>query len=200
MKAKEADQELPAVLLERAYRHGYFPMSDPESGNIHWFRPDPRAIIPLESFSPSRSLRKSIRNSRWRFSANEAFLDVMKACDRPRESWMTEAFFAGYSELHGLGKAASIEVWEGKDLVGGVYGVCLGAAFFAESKFHRKTDASKAALYQLVECLKRAGFKLLEVQFLTPHLESLGAVEIPDSEYQKRLADALLHPTEKLRI
>jgi leucyl/phenylalanyl-tRNA--protein transferase len=179
-----------------AYAQGYFPMPHPDSGEILWFRPDPRAILPLEGFHLSRSLKRSMRKSGFRVTFDTAFREVMESCaDRP-DTWITEEFFAAYGALFLQGFAHSVEIWMGDRLVGGVYGVTLGGAFFAESKFHRETDASKAALFHLVERLKARGFSLLEVQFLTEHLASLGAVEISDEEYQARLAQALaLHPS-----
>lgn len=185
---------LTTDLLARAYTNGYFPMADPKTKEVLWYRPDPRAILPLDNFKVSKSLKKSIRNFEPHVSYNRAFLEVMRACgDREEGNWMTEDFFEAYGALHRQGRAHSVEIWNPKDktLVGGVYGVSFGAAFFAESKFHRKTDASKAALYFLIERLNAAGYQLLEVQFLTPHLESLGAIEISDLNYQQLLVDAL---------
>lgn len=180
-----------ADLLEIAYRNGFFPMAD-DTGEIGWYQPDPRAILPLDGFHVSRSLRRTERKAGFRISFDENFEQVMRACgDRPEGTWMTEAFIEAYSELQRTGRAHSVEVWQGDLLAGGTYGVCLGAAFFAESKFHRVTDASKVALHALVERLRAGSFRLLEVQFLTPHLKSLGAVEISAREYERRLQDAL---------
>jgi leucyl/phenylalanyl-tRNA--protein transferase len=182
---------LPTGLLRMAYAQGYFPMPHPDTGEIVWFRPDPRAVLPLDGFKASRSLLRSIRRSGFRVSYDTAFPEVMRGCADREETWITDEFLAAYGRLHREGDAHSVEIWQGPNLVGGVYGVSLGGAFFAESKFHRVTDASKAALYYLVERLRARGYGLLEIQFLTPHLETLGAIEIPDAEYQARLSAAL---------
>ncbi len=179
-------------VLEYAYRNGYFPMSDPDSGETNWYRPDPRAVLPIDGFHCSRSLTKTLRKKAFRCTFNQNFREVMLACaDRPEGSWISEEFLDAYGELHRSGKAHSVEIWSEKTLVGGVYGVALNAAFFAESMFHRQTDASKVALYHLVNRLRECGFHLFEVQFLTEHLKSLGAVEISDDEYAERLLTAL---------
>lgn len=178
-------------LLCQAYSLGYFPMPDPDTGKIVFLRPDPRAILPLDGFHASRSLRRKLRHGEYRVSFDEAFREVMEGCSEREETWITDEFFDGYGTLHKLGRAHSVEVWHGSDLAGGLYGVSLGGAFFAESKFHRQTDASKVALFHLVDHLKQRGFLLLEVQFQTPHLKSLGVVEIADEDYQALLQRAL---------
>jgi leucyl/phenylalanyl-tRNA--protein transferase len=179
-------------VLEFAYRQGYFPMNDPDTGENHWYRPDPRAIFPLDGFHTSRSLLRTLRRGEFRVSLNEAFSEVMRHCaDREEGSWISEEFLDAYEGLHRQKKAHSVEVWSGKNLVGGVYGPALGGAFFGESMFHLKTDASKVALFYLVQRLNQCGYALFEVQFLTPHLESLGAVEITDETYQEKLRAAL---------
>lgn len=156
-----------------------------------WFRPDPRAIIPIEGFHSSHSLKRTMRHADFTVTYDTDFPGVMKGCaDRP-DTWITDEFHEVYTAMHEGGFAHSVEVWKGERLVGGVYGVTLGGAFFAESKFHRERDASKVALYHLVARLKQKGFSLLEVQFLTPHLERLGAIAIPDSDYQALLVNAL---------
>ena len=178
-------------LLHAAYSQGYFPMPDGDSGEILWFRPDPRAIIPLDGFHTSRSLRRTINKSIFEITYDRAFTEVMKGCSEHPETWINQEFLDVYSQMHSLGLAHSVEVWYQQNLVGGTYGVCLGGAFFAESKFHRKTDASKVALYYLVEHMKEKGLTLLECQFLTPHLKSLGAIEVSDHEYLDLLKEAL---------
>jgi leucyl/phenylalanyl-tRNA--protein transferase len=182
----------PTTLL-RAYRAGVFPWSsDPV---ITWWCPDPRAVFDLESFHPSRSLRKSIRRCGWRFAVDRDFEGVMRACAEPSperpSTWISDEFVNAYSELHRRGHAHSVEVYEGTELVGGLYGVALGGFFGGESMFHRRTDASKAAVSHLVEHLRRQGFTLLDAQVPTPHLASLGAVEISRAEYLRRLQKAL---------
>lgn len=184
--------ELSAEHLLVAYAQGFFPMPDPRSPDlINWYRPDPRAIIPLDGFHVSRSLRRELKRADLNTRFNFAFLDVMRACSEREETWITDDFYRAYGELHAHGFAHSVEVYQAEELVGGVYGVALGGAFFAESMFHRKNNMSKFALFRLVEHLLSQKFTLLECQFLTTHLESLGACEIPDSDYMKKLAQAL---------
>lgn len=181
--------------VELAYRWGIFPMGHPGSRRITWHRPDPRTIIPLDGFHVSRSLRKKIRKGVFEIRINEAFEEVMRACaDRPEGSWITEDFVRVYGELHRRGKAHSVETWREGRLVGGVYGVALGGAFMAESMFHRETDASKVALAALVERLRQRGYVLLDVQYWTPHLATLGAIEISAAEYEHILQHALTLP------
>jgi leucyl/phenylalanyl-tRNA--protein transferase len=185
----------PRTLL-RAYRAGVFPWSsDPV---ITWWCPDPRAVFDLEAFHAARSLRKSIRRAGWRFTVDQDFTGVMRACatatpERP-STWISEEFVASYSELFRQGHAHSVEVREGEELVGGLYGVAIGGFFGGESMFHRRTDASKAAVAHLVEHLRGRGFSLLDAQVPTPHLARLGAVEIPRDEYLRRLQKALAQP------
>jgi leucyl/phenylalanyl-tRNA--protein transferase len=178
------------VLL--AYRHGIFPMADERSGEVLWFRPDPRAIIPLDGFRVSRSLARTLRRGLFEIHLNTDFEGVMRGCaDRPEGTWISERFIEVYGALHRAGKAHSVEAWREGRLVGGVYGLALGGAFMAESMFHRETDASKVALAALVGRLRERRFVLLDVQYVTPHLESLGAVEITRREYERRLEEAL---------
>ena len=178
--------------VELAYRHGIFPMADEQSDEVLWFRPDPRAIIPLDGFHVSRSLARTIRHARFEIRVDTDFEGVMRGCaDRREGSWISERFVEVYNALNRAGKAHSVEAWREGGLAGGTYGVALGGAFMAESMFHRETDASKVALAALVERLRERGFTLLDVQYVTPHLESLGAVEITRREYERRLASAL---------
>lgn len=185
---------LKPQFLRMAYAQGYFPMPHPETGEILWFRPDPRAILPLDGFHASHSLRRTLRRRDFEVSYDKAFREVMLACADRDDTWITPEFVEGYCGLHSENSAHSVEVWRDGSLVGGVYGVSIGGAFFAESMFHRETDMSKVALYHLVRHLKEKGFALLEVQFLTEHLTSLGAVEITDRKYQSLLAKALPIP------
>ncbi|MCB9228592.1 MAG: leucyl/phenylalanyl-tRNA--protein transferase [Deltaproteobacteria bacterium] len=179
-------------LLYAAYSQGYFPMPDQEGEDILWFRPDPRAIIPLDGFHVSRSLRKTLRKQLFQVTFDQSFQDVMLGCASHPETWISQEFVDVYGQMFAVGLAHSVEIWHRDILVGGTYGVSLGGAFFAESKFHRMTDASKVALYYLVERLKEGGYTLLECQFLTEHLKSLGAVEISDSQYIHQLKEALM--------
>jgi leucyl/phenylalanyl-tRNA--protein transferase len=186
----------PDTLL-RAYQAGIFPWSsDPV---ITWWCPDPRAVFELDDFRPARSLRKRIRRAGWRFTVDRDFVGVMQRCAEPTEerpsTWISDDFVDSYTELHRRGVAHSVEVYEGEELVGGLYGVALGGFFGGESMFHRRTDASKAAVAHLVEHLRERNFTLLDAQVPTPHLASLGAVEIPRAEYLRRLHQALALPT-----
>ena len=186
---------LTPQILYAAYSQGYFPMPDPTTGEIHWYRPDPRAIIPLNSFHLGKSTKKILRKNNFQVTFSHSFTEVMKSCSRPGETWINEEIIEAYSLLHKVGAAQSVEIWENNHLIAGVYGVNFGAAFFAESMFYRVSNFSKIALYYLVEKLKERNFTLLECQFLTDHLRSLGAVEIPDSEYMKLLQQALKKDT-----
>jgi leucyl/phenylalanyl-tRNA--protein transferase len=188
----------PNVLLI-AYSQGLFPMPHPVTEQVQWYCPDPRAVIPLDGLHVSTSMRKVIRQTKWVTTFDEDFVGVMRACADRKETWINEDFVEAYKQLHELGFAHSVEIREpdGK-LVGGVYGVAIGKAFFAESMFHRATNASKYAIIKLVEEIRRQEFKVLEVQFLTPHLRSLGAVEIPAREYLRSLKKAVREPSPSI--
>ena len=182
----------PALVL-RAYREGIFPMAV-EDGDIAWFSPDPRGIIPLDTFHVPARLARVVRSGRFEVHVDRAFERVMRACAdrRDREgTWISDEIIECYVALHRLNLAHSVETWQGGSLVGGLYGVHLGGAFFGESMFHHVTDASKVALAALVDRLQRRNFRLLDVQWLTPHLEQFGAVEISRTEYLSRLKDAI---------
>ncbi len=187
--------QLTSELLLAAYMHGFFPMPHPETEEICWLNPDPRAIIPLDGFHCSRSLLRTLRHVPFEIAINSDFAGVLEGCADRSETWLNAEMKAMYTKLHLEGHAHSFEVWlEGK-LVGGTYGLAIGGVFFAESKFHRVTDASKVAIFYLTEHLRDRGFLLLEVQFLTPHLKTLGAIEIPSSRYIETLKQAVLRPT-----
>ncbi len=179
--------------LLSAYRLGIFPWSsDPV---LTWWSPDPRAIFDLSSFHAHRSVARAVRRHGWTFAVDRDFTGVMRQCaapasDRPG-TWITEDFVRSYSELHRRGHAHSIEVYEGDELVGGLYGVTIGGFFGGESMFHRKTDASKAAVAHLVERLRAGGFTLLDAQMPTPHLQRIGAVTIAREQYLTQLRQAL---------
>lgn len=191
----QASIVLTPELLINAYANGIFPMADPdEDDQIYWYAPDPRGIIPLESFHVGRNLSKLVRSGRFRISSNEAFDDVIEACADREETWISNEIIKACSTLHRLGFAHSIEVWEEAELAGGLYGVMIRGAFFGESMFHRSTDASKGALVHLVARLKAAGASLLDVQFVTPHLAQFGAVAIPRFDYEVRLSRAMNEP------
>jgi len=183
-------------LLLRAYAIGVFPMSDDrEDKEIYWVEPRKRAILPLDHFHLSRSLAKTLRAERFRVSVNEDFTGIVRLCaqaatDRPT-TWINHEIERSYRRLHDLGFAHSVECWEGEELVGGLYGVSLGRAFFGESMVSRRTDASKVALAWLVARMRLGGMRLLDCQFMTEHLRSLGAVEIDQRDYQFLLGSAL---------
>ena len=179
----------PGILVT-AYANGIFPMD--VEGEIEWFSPDPRAIIDLDTFHVPRNLARRCRSGRFEIRVNTAFGAVMRACaDRPEGTWISEDIVTGYTRLHELGLAHSVESWHQGQLAGGLYGVALGGAFFGESMFHRVTDASKVALVALVERLRSRGYLLLDVQFTTPHLRQFTVAEIPRSDYLVRLQAAL---------
>jgi len=177
-------------LLLNAYAQGIFPMGMPE-GDLAWFSPDPRGVLPLEGFHLPHGLERALKKRRFEIRCNTAFEAVMRACAEREETWIDAEILASYCELHRLGFAHSVEAWREEQLVGGLYGVVLGGAFFGESMFHRETDASKVALHALVERLRARGFALLDLQWVTPHLATFGAVEIPRREYLRRLRAAL---------
>ncbi|MAJ46267.1 MAG: leucyl/phenylalanyl-tRNA--protein transferase [Planctomycetes bacterium TMED75] len=191
-------------LLVSAYCQGLFPMADDASGDIHWFRPDPRGIIPLEEFRVSRSLARRVRSGRFEISVDRCFERVIRECTRARSddngSWMTEQLLQAYCELHAHGLAHSLEAWRSGQLVGGVYGVHLGSAFFGESMFSRPdiggTDASKVCLVHLVERLIFSGFTLLDTQYLNDHLLQFGCREVSAGVYHELLRAALNHPVK----
>jgi leucyl/phenylalanyl-tRNA--protein transferase len=183
---------LDPSLLVRAYREGIFPMAL-EDGEIGWFSPDPRGVLPLDAFRVPARLARIVRQGRFEVAIDRAFADVMRACaaGRAEGTWISDEILEAYAALHRLGIAHSVETWRRGELVGGLYGVHLGGAFFGESMFHRATDASKVALVALVDRLRRRGFRLLDIQWTTPHLEQFGAVAIPRREYLRRLRQAL---------
>ncbi len=188
----------PEILL-RAYSIGLFPMAesadDPE---IFWVEPDLRGILPLDDFHISKSLAKTIRRKPFDIRFNYDFDAVIAACgaetgDRP-STWINQTIKTLYSTLHQIGHAHTVEAWDGDELVGGLYGVSLGSAFFGESMFSRRTDASKICLVHLVERLRAKGFTLLDTQFTTEHLKTFGAIDVPKDEYAHILAAAMESP------
>lgn len=186
---------IPKELLVSAYASGWFPMAV-DAGEIRWYSPDPRGIIPLDTFHISRRLARVIRRGMFRIEFDRDFSTVIRACaEAPRSeddgTWIDDEIIESYCALHREGLAHSVEAWQGDELVGGLYGVALRGAFFGESMFHSVTDASKVALAALVERLTSRGFSLLDIQWVTEHLEQFGAIEIPRAEYLARLAESL---------
>jgi leucyl/phenylalanyl-tRNA--protein transferase len=186
---------IPSKLLVSAYASGWFPMA--ADGQIRWYSPDPRGILPLDGVHISRRLARVARQGRFRVEVDLAFGDVIRACAADERdpadpgSWINDEILESYTALHQQGIAHSVETWLGDRLVGGLYGVALRGAFFGESMFHLETDASKVALAALVERLRARGYVLLDTQWVTPHLEQFGAVEIPRADYLKRLEQSL---------
>jgi leucyl/phenylalanyl-tRNA---protein transferase len=185
----------PEILL-RAYAEGLFPMAERRGdATLYWVSPEKRGIIPLDSFHVPHRLARTLRSGRFMVTTDLAFEEVMRACAAPapgrEETWINGEILRLYTALHVGGHAHSIECWQAGELVGGLYGVRLGAAFFGESMFSRARDASKVALVHLVKGLKRGGFVLLDTQFITAHLARFGATEIPREQYLLKLADAL---------
>ena len=195
MDVQFVTRDLSADMLEANYPLGLFPMTSPGSSGVTWHRPRRRAVIPLEAFHVSRSLARTLRQARFQVTYDADFGAVMRGCaTRPdsEDTWIDQRIFEAYGELHRRGKAHSVEIWTGDGaLAGGVYGVHLGGAFFAESKFHTVRDMSKVALAHLVFRLRERGFVLLEVQYVTSHLEQFGAIEISARQYERQLDAAL---------
>jgi leucyl/phenylalanyl-tRNA--protein transferase len=179
-------------LLLRAYSIGVFPMAESrDSDEVMWLRPKCRAVLPLEGFRLSRSLRKTIRSGMFEVTSDRNFEAVVRRCAGRDETWINRDIQSSYLALHALGHAHSIECWQDGELAGGLYGVTLGAAFFGESMFSSRRDASKVALAWLVARLRVGGYRLLDCQFMTDHLRSLGAIEIEHDDYLARLSEAL---------
>jgi leucyl/phenylalanyl-tRNA---protein transferase len=183
---------IPSDLLLAAYSSGWFPMAG-DGGELSWYSPDPRGIIPLDRFHASSRLLRVVRRGTYRIAVDTVFEAVIRACaesDRgPEEAgtWISEEIIQSYCALHRFGHAHSVEAWADDRLVGGLYGVALGGVFFGESMFHRATDASKVALVALIERLRTRGFGLLDTQWVTEHLRQFGAIEIPRPEYLRLL-------------
>ena len=201
---------IPVDMLLLAYRNGIFPMADTrDDPDVFWVEPRRRAIIPLDEFRCSRSLRKVLRQDRYRVTFDSAFAEVIEQCAAPRAahegSWISHRIQASYLELHDAGHAHSVECWRvgtggtaGAELVGGLYGVAFDRVFCGESMFSRADDASKVALAWLVALMRRAGYRLLDCQFMTDHLASLGAAELPQADYLQEIAAA--HGSPKMTL
>ncbi|MDQ3489208.1 MAG: leucyl/phenylalanyl-tRNA--protein transferase [Acidobacteriota bacterium] len=187
---------LPVDLLVSAYASGWFPMAVGE-GEIRWFSPDPRGIIPLDTFHVSSRLARVVRRGSFRIEINRDFAAVIRACaeaerdDEDAGTWIDQEIFDSYCAMHRAGYAHSVEAWRDGKLAGGLYGLALGGAFFGESMFHHVTDASKVTLVALVERLRERGFTLLDTQWTTEHLEQFGALDIRRADYLRKLGDAL---------
>jgi leucyl/phenylalanyl-tRNA--protein transferase len=192
MSRPRRQSEITPDLLLRAYSIGLFPMAEErDADHLFWVEPEERGVFPLDSIKVSRSLAKVVRSGRFTVGVDGDFEGVMRACAERDRTWINAEILRLYCELHKRGRAHSVETYENGELVGGLYGVSLGAAFFGESMFHRTTDASKTALVHLVARLRLGGYRLLDAQFVTPHLQTLGAVEISRAEYRLRLHEAL---------
>jgi leucyl/phenylalanyl-tRNA---protein transferase len=182
----------PELLLQ-GYRLGVFPMAM-EDNAIEWFSPNPRAILPLEEFHVPHALRRVLRKKAFEITINKAFLEVIDGCAKRKDTWINREIIESYTRLHELGHAHSVEAWTEGKLGGGLYGVAVGGAFFGESMFHRVTDASKIALVALVEHLRARKFALLDTQWLTPHLQQFGGIEISRNHYLRLLQRAIELP------
>lgn len=194
MKGQRENLLTPDVILH-GYHIGIFPMADSLSGEIRWYLPKLRAIIPLHKFHASRSLRQVVKKNLFDIRINTNFDAVIRACSSLREdlegTWISEDIIRVYTELHRLGYAHSVEAYYKNELAGGLYGVAIGAVFFGESMFYHKTNASKVALFSLIERLRRQGFELLDSQFMNDNVKRFGAVEISHDEYMIRLESAI---------
>jgi leucyl/phenylalanyl-tRNA--protein transferase len=198
-------EELTPWLIRYAYRQGAFPMTM-DDGEVEWFQPRVRALFPIEGIHVSRSMRRvlsdvsfsrtTIHETRFTITFDTAFELVMRGCLRPGENWISEEFIRAYTQIQLEGWGHSAEVWRGGELVGGLYGIALGSCFCAESMFHRATNASKIALWAMVEKCRSLGFTIFDAQVMNPHLKSLGAYPVPHREYMKMLQDALGRTTE----
>lgn len=169
-------------------------MPDPVTGQVHWYAPDPRAILPLERFHVPRNLARLVRRGVFAVTFDQAFDEVVRACAARPATWIVPELQEMYRALYRRGHAHSVECWQAGQLVGGLFGVSIGGAFFGESMFHRVSEASKVALVHLVAHLRRQGFRLLDIQMLTPHFQQFGAEEIPRTVFEQLLAAAIALP------
>lgn len=194
---KGGDGRITPQVLLKAYSVGLFPMAeDAHDPTLYWVEPEMRGIIPLAAFHVPKSLAKVVRQQRYEITFNVAFGPVIRACAEPapgrQKTWINRTILELYTDLHRLGHAHSVEAWDDDQLVGGLYGVTLGRAFFGESMFSRRPDASKVSLVHLVERLRQRGFVLLDTQFTTEHLKRFGAIDVPRADYEGLLAEALI--------
>lgn len=195
----ENDNSLTAEALIYAYTSGVFPMAEAD-GTIYWYRPDPRAIIPIDTYKPSKSLKPILNRGQFEIRIDTEFETVMRACAAPRayeqETWISEELIQAYVDLHAMGFAHSVEVYEQGDLVGGLYGVHIGSVFFGESMFMKVSNASKVAFHYLIEILRFNDFGLLDTQFINDNVQRYGAIEIKRTAYEKLLSKGLLRASE----
>lgn len=182
---------IDSEFLLNAYCNGFFPMADGRDGEIHWFSPERRGIIPLDGLKISRSLRQTVKKRIFEIRIDTDFETVIRCCAERDDIWISESIIESYLRLFRLGYAHSVECWRDGRLAGGLYGVAIGGAFFGESMFTRKTDASKVAMVHLVKRLNERGYSLLDAQYVNPHLTTLGCIEISKQEYLALLASAL---------
>lgn len=186
--------DLTPWLIRYAYESGAFPMGD-DDGTVRWYQPYVRALFPMSGIHVSHSLRKTIARGTFEIRFDTAFEQVMRSCLRPEENWITEDIIRVYTEIHHQGWGHCSECWHEGRLVGGVYGIAIGTCFCAESMFHRETNASKVALWALVERCRDLGFTIFDAQIMNPHLASLGAYEISHRKYMRKLKEALMETT-----
>jgi leucyl/phenylalanyl-tRNA--protein transferase len=192
--------DLEPETIIRAYSNGIFPwptqLEDSEEFAVLWFCPQSRAILPLHSIHYSRRLMQYLRKSNWHYTVNHDFASVIRACQVRKDegTWITDSMVMAYEKLHKMGHAHSVEVWDGSQLVGGLYGVDIAGSFAGESMFHRADHASKAAILMMAQILKEAGRDTFDIQVMTPHMKALGAVEIPRLQFLKNLKTAEHHP------
>lgn len=191
--------KLTADDLIYGYVNGIFPMADTD-GTLYWYAPDPRAIIPIDTYKPARSLRPVLNRQQFEIRLNTAFSDVMRYCSRPRSEedsvWISDEIIEAYTELHRMGLAHSVEAYMNNRLVGGLYGVSLGAVFFGESMFTLVSNASKVAFHYLMLILRQQHYRLLDTQFINDNVRRYGAIEIPKADYLKQLKAGLRHKAE----
>ena len=198
MTNREKAQQLDPDFVVMAYCNGYFPMADPRTHAVSWYSPNPRAIIPLDGFKVSRSLRRRIKKNVFEIRIDTSFEEVIRQCSERDETWISAEIVRVYTVLHKKGFAHSVESWSGGTLAGGLYGVAINGAFFGESMFSKQSDASKIALVHLVDYLKARRFKLLDTQYINEHISQFGAVEISRSSYLSLLSEALRIETQFL--
>ncbi|NUQ82335.1 MAG: leucyl/phenylalanyl-tRNA--protein transferase [Bacteroidetes bacterium] len=184
-------EPITADLILYGYTRGVFPMADPDTGEIAWYSPDPRGIIPIDTWKPKRSLRNLMNRGWYEFRINTDFDAVIRHCANRDETWISNDIIHLYTELHHRGFAHSVEVWRDGELRGGLYGVAINGAFFGESMFSLESNTSKLALHFLVQTMKHRGLVLLDTQWITSHLDFLGGVYISRQEYMRRLSRAM---------